>query len=367
MIPLIEPFICGNEWEYIKESLENNWVSSVGPFIERFEDDFARYLGAEHAVGTINGTAAIHTALKVLGIGEGDEVIVPTLTFVASANPVLYCRATPVFVDAESLTWNIDPAKIEEVITPHTRAVVPVHLYGHPADMDPILELAKKYKLWVVEDATESPGSKYKGKAVGTLGDIGCFSFNGNKLITTGGGGMLVTDNGEYAKRARFLTTQAKNAGMEYYHPEVGYNYRLTNIQAAMGVAQLEQVDEFIEKKRWIAETYRELLTDIPGISLCQEQPWAYCNFWMFSVLVDEQAYGMGKEKLLAKFAEAQIQARPFFMPLHKLPPFKSCPAGNISVALRLHEQGINLPCSVGITSSQIEQVVQVLVRHKNG
>ena len=252
-IPLSVPYLNGNEWDYIKECLDTNWVSSAGKFVDRFEGELAEYVGSDYAVATVNGTAAIHIALKLLGVDEGDKVLVPALTFIASVNPINYCNAEPVFLDSERETYNIDPEKMENVIkdliakVDKPKALIVVHLYGHPADMDPILEICKKYDIKIIEDATESLGSEYKGKRTGSIGDIGCFSFNGNKLITTGGGGMLVTDNKEYAEKARYLTTQAKDDPKQFIHNEVGYNYRLTNIQAAMGVAQLEQIDNFIE------------------------------------------------------------------------------------------------------------------------
>jgi dTDP-4-amino-4,6-dideoxygalactose transaminase len=236
-IPLSIPHLDGNEWEYIKECLDTNWVSSVGKYVEKFEEDIAQYIGTNHAVATVNGTAAIHMALKVLGVKEGDKVLVPTLTFIASVNPIKYCNADPVFIDAEKETYNIDPDKLEEKIIElikegnKPKVLIVVHLYGHPAEMDFILDICKKYDIKVIEDATESIGSEYKEQKTGSIGDIGCFSFNGNKLITTGGGGMLVTDNEKWAEKVKYLTTQAKDDPEQFIHHEVGYNYRLTNIQ----------------------------------------------------------------------------------------------------------------------------------------
>ena len=246
MIPLCIPEIRGNEWKYVKECIDTNWVSSVGSYVNLFEERFSEYVGSKSAVVTMNGTAALQLALTTLGIGEGAEVIVPSLTFISSINTIKYVGAEPVFVDVCRDTFVMDAEKIEEMITPKTKAIMPVHIYGHPVDMDRVMEIAKKHNLYVIEDATESLGSTYKGKATGTIGDIGCFSFNGNKLITTGAGGMFVTNNIEYGERAKFLSTQTKvvTDNKAFYHPEIGYNFRMPNLLAAFGVAQLENTEE---------------------------------------------------------------------------------------------------------------------------
>jgi perosamine synthetase len=265
-IPLCVPEIRGNEWDYIKECLDSNWVSSVGAFVDRFEGAVANYVGTEHAVATVSGTAALHIALLVAGVQPDDEVLVPTLSFIAPANAIRYVGAWPVFIDAEPIHWQMDPVKVQGFLENECRsqggnlinrttgrrvkAILPVHILGHPCDMDPILEVADRYELITIEDATESLGAQYKKRMAGKLGQIACFSFNGNKLITTGGGGMIVTDNQAWAERARYLTTQAKDDPIEYFHSEIGYNYRLTNIQAAMGVAQMEQIENFINQKK---------------------------------------------------------------------------------------------------------------------
>ena len=270
-IPLCVPELRGKEWVYIKECLDTNWVSSAGTFVDRFEDAVAQYIGVKHAVATASGTAALHVALLVAGVQPDDEVVVSTLTFIAPANTVRYVGAWPVFVDAEPLYWQMDSEKLahflekgcrwkdgalfNKVTGRRVKAILPVHILGHPCDMQPIMEAARKYGLAVIEDATESLGSKYQSTMAGHLGDIACFSFNGNKVITTGGGGMIVTDNAEWAKEARYLTTQAKDDPIEYIHEIFGYNYRLTNIQAAMGCAQMESLDEYISAKRRIAAT----------------------------------------------------------------------------------------------------------------
>lgn len=238
------------EKEYLVKCLNSNYVSTVGPFVPDFEEEFARLLGAEAAVAVQSGTAALHMALHALGIGPGDEVIVPSLTFIATVNPVLYVGARPVIVDVDPATWNIDPVGLEQAVTENTRAVIPVHLYGNPCQMDAIMEIARRYNLYVIEDATESLGALFNGHYTGTFGDFGCFSFNGNKLITTGGGGMLVTGDRERAQRVKFLVNQARDAARGYYHPEMGFNYRMTNIEAALGLAQLSRFRELLARKK---------------------------------------------------------------------------------------------------------------------
>ena len=293
-IPLSEPCIRGAEWAYVKECLDTNWVSSAGTFVDRFERELAAYVGTKYAVATSSGTAALHVALLAAGVQPDDEVLVSTLTFIAPANAVRYVGAWPLFIDAEPHYWQMDAEKALHFLENQCRwqdgglrnratgrrvnAILPVHILGHPCDMDPLLDAALKYDLVVIEDATESLGATYRGRTVGHLGDIACFSFNGNKLITTGGGGMVVTNNQVWADRAKYLTTQAKDDPVEYIHGEMGYNYRLTNIQAAMGCAQMEQLSDFIAAKVAIAATYTQTLGDVPGITPMCEAPWASCT-----------------------------------------------------------------------------------------
>jgi len=365
MIYLSKPKISGNELKYVTDCINTGWVSSAGKYVDLFEEKFSNCIDVKYAISTINGTAAIHTALKILEISKGDEIIVPTLTFVATVNPVIYVNATPVFVDSENESWNLDPKKIEEKINKKTKAIICVHLYGHPANMDPIVKIARKYDLKVIEDATEALGSKYKGINVGRFGDLACFSFNGNKIITCGGGGMIVTDNKEYAEKAKFLTTQARSSTIEYFHPEVGFNYRLTNVQAAIGLAQLELLDQYIAKKRKSAAYYSELLAEIEGITTCKEQKWAFNNYWMYSILIDKKRYGMSKDELLNIFGKNEIQARPFFIPNHTLPPYLKYKSDNIFVANKLYARGLNIPNSVGIQIEEIEKVVKIIKKKK--
>jgi len=379
-IPNAVPYLGGNEWQYLKECLDTNWVSSAGPFVDRFETEVAAYVGAAHAVATVNGTAALHVALLLAGIGPGDEVLVPTLTFIATANAIKYCGGAPVFMDSEPATWQIDPAKVAEFLAREcevrdgrvvnratgraVKALLPVHLYGHPADLDPLLELCERFPLVLVEDAAEALGAKYKGRRVGAHGLVGCLSFNGNKIVTAGGGGMILTGNPGLAERARYLTTQARDEGFEFVHREVGFNYRLTNIQAALGVAQLEQIERFIQAKRGSARAYTEALGRLGGAEPLGEAPWAFSTFWMYSVILDPARYGDVRRLIAAANAEG-IQLRPLWQPLHNQPAFGGSQAYRIEVADRLHRCGVSLPCSVGITPEERERVIDFLARQR--
>jgi len=373
-IPLCVPEIRGNEWKYIKECLDTNWVSSAGPFVDRFERELAEYVGTKYAVATCNGTAALHIALLVAGIQPDDEVLVSTLTFIAPANTIRYVGAWPVFIDAEPECWQMDPQKVVDFLENEcrwrdgalwnkrtgrrVRAILPVHILGHPCDMDPILEVARQYKLAVIEDATEALGAKYRNRMVGHLGDIACFSFNGNKIITTGGGGMIVTDNKAWAAKARYLTTQAKDDPVEYIHREIGYNYRLTNVQAAMGVAQLEKLEEYIAAKRRIAEMYTKAANEFTGLVPMREAEWAFSIFWMYTVLVDKAQFGIGSRDLLRSLAAHKIQARPLWQPVHLSPAHQDGVVLPCPVAERLNRDAFSLPCSVGLTEQEQTRVI---------
>jgi perosamine synthetase len=376
-IPLSVPEIRGNEWKYVRECLDSNWVSSAGPFVDRFERMVGDYVGTKHAVATVNGTAALHTALLVAGVEPDDEVLVPALTFIAPANAVRYARAWPVFMDAEPAYWQMDPEKVENFLEHEclwanselrnrntgrrVRAILPVHILGHPCDMDPILDLARKFKLVVIEDATESLGAKYKERMVGHLGDIACFSFNGNKVITTGGGGMIVTDNQAWADRARYLTTQAKDDPVEYVHNEIGYNYRLTNIQAAMGCAQMEQLAESVVAKRRIAACYEAALRDVRGLKFLKEASWAFSTCWLFTVLIDQAECGFDSRSLLERLSDHNIQARPLWQPLHRSPAHAGSQAYCVEVADELNRNALSLPCSVGLTTADQDRVIKAV------
>ncbi|MBI4257073.1 LegC family aminotransferase [Candidatus Uhrbacteria bacterium] len=376
-IPLSVPEFGGNEWKYVKECLDTGWVSSVGPLVDRFERELAAYVGAAYSVAVVNGTAALHIALLVAGVEPEDEVLVSTLSFIAPANAIRYVGAWPVFMDAEAHYWQMDPEKaidflekeccwrkgrLEDKVTKRrVRAIVPVHILGHPCDMSPIVRAARKYNLVVIEDASESLGAKYKGKNVGRLGDIACFSFNGNKIITSGGGGMIVTDNEGWARKARYLTTQAKDDPVEFIHNEIGYNYRLTNIQAALGVAQLERLDEFIEKKRVIAQVYRAALSDLSGIAPMPSAPDVEPIYWLYTVLLSERTTLERRKGVLRDLIEKGIDARPLWHTIHDLPPYRNSRAFRIENSPRLYEGAISLPSSVGITEEQVRQCALAL------
>lgn len=376
-VPLIVPEIRGNEWKYIKECLDTNWVSSVGSYVEQFERMVAEEAGTRYAIATINGTAALHIALLLAGVHADDEVLVSSLTFIAPVNAVRYVGAWPVLIDAEPHYWQIDPQAVVDFLERDCRwdgetlrnkrtgrrvkAILPVHILGHPADMDPILAAAAKYSLPVIEDATEGLGARYRGKSLGSFGSAGCFSFNGNKIITTGGGGMLVTNDAEWAARARYLTTQAKDDPIEYVHNEVGYNYRLTNLQAGMGCAQMEQLDTFVQTKRQIASRYRESLILLPGIRVPEEAEWAFSTFWMYTVQIDEKESGIDSRELLRELAARKIQARPLWQPIHRSPAHSHSSEASCPNSDALHSQGISLPCSVGLTTADQSRVTDAI------
>jgi perosamine synthetase len=377
-IALIAPEIRGNEWKYVKECLDTNWVSSVGRYVDRFENMVAERAGTKYAIATVNGTAALHIALLLAGVQPDDEVVVSSLTFIAPANAIRYVRAWPVFIDAELTYWQMDPAGVIDFLDNgcrwdgeslrnrltgrRVRAILPVHILGHPADLDPILEAAAKYSLPVIEDATEGLGALYRGKSLGGLAQVGCFSFNGNKIITTGGGGMLVTDNADWAARARYLTTQAKDDAIEYVHNTVGYNYRLTNVLAAMGCAQMEQLDMFVEAKRRIARRYREALISIPGIRLPAEAEWAFGTFWMYTILVDENKSHLDSRQLLRELAASKIQTRPIWQPIHRSPAHDSLGSPSCPNSDALYHQAISLPCSVGLIATDQTKVIETIL-----
>lgn len=371
-IPLSIPEICGNEWTYVKECLDTGWVSSVGPFVDQFERAVARYVGATYAVAAASGTAALHTALQVIGVKPDEAVLVSALTFIAPVNAIRYCGAHPIFIDAHPQTWQMDVDKVEQFLESEcerrggacyhrrsgkrVRAIVPVHILGLSCEMNRIMELARCWFLRVVEDAAEGMGVRYHSQHVGTFGDVGVFSFNGNKIITTGGGGMLVSHRAEEATRARYLTTQAKREGVEYIHDEVGYNYRLTNIQAALGLAQLEQLDTFIDKKRAIAQRYEARLARHEGITVMPTPPHSEPTYWLYTVLLDEKTTLAERQRLIAHLHAQGIEARPLWHPVHRLAPYRDCSAFQIQHAIEFYARGVCLPSSVGLTVDDQER-----------
>lgn len=340
-------------------------MASKGRFVAEFERLFASIHGHSEAVTTNSGTAALHLACLELGLGAGHEVLVPALTFAASANAVLYTGATPVFVDVDPKTFTIDPAKASECLSPRTRAIMPVHLYGHPADMDGIAALAEDRDLAIIEDATEALGSRYHGKLCGTLGDVGCFSFNGNKVITAGGGGMILARDPDRLAHLRHLSMQSRVPGSpEYLHDEVGFNYGISNLQAAVGLAQLERLDEFIARRREIAARYADRLADAEAVTFSGEAEGVESNYWLMSVLTHGESRGPDRESVMTALANANIEARPFFTPLPALPLYASrgITAQEFSVARDLHARGISIPSSASLNREQQDSVAEVLL-----
>jgi perosamine synthetase len=364
MIPIMEPWIDQEEIDLVMDCLNTGWISSQGKYIQEFERAFSGVCEAQYGVATSNGTTALHLALLTLGIGPGDEVIVPALSFIATANVVVYTGARPVFVDVSEKTWTLDPSLLRPLITARTKAIIPVHLYGHPTDMDPIINLAKDYRLWVIEDAAEAHGAEYQGKKVGSIGDIGCFSFYGNKIISTGEGGMLVTDNEEWVEKARMLRDHGMSKDRKYWHPVVGYNFRMTNIQAAIGLGQITKLNRLIEKKREIADYYNKRLKNTPGIILPVEERWAKSVFWLYSLLLKPETK-KNRDDLIALLSQAEVESRPVFYPMPSMPPYQN--QGNYPVSDRISKGGISLPSGFNLTRSQQDHIVKLIQEFLEG
>lgn len=342
-LELDAPNVGELEKQYLNRTIDSGFVSTFGPFVPEFEKRFAKYLGVRKSVSTQSGTAAIHMALWELGIGRDDEVIVPASTFIATVNPIVYVGAKPIFVDVDIQTWNIDPEQIKRNITKKTKAIIPVHLYGNACNMDEIMDIAKRHNLHVIEDATESFGTIYKDKYTGTFGDLGCFSFNGNKTITTGGGGMVVGDDEKRLGHIKFLVNQARDESKEYYHPEIGFNYRMTSIEAALGLAQLERLNGFLEKKRRFNAIYKDELKEIKFIRFQKEYKGAESLWWISSVIFEERIEIAALQKSLK---EEGIPTRRVFMPVVEFPPYKGSNRKNFKNSYYIHERGLCLPSS---------------------
>ncbi|WP_223069596.1 DegT/DnrJ/EryC1/StrS family aminotransferase [Paenibacillus caui] len=352
----------GKEEEYVMDAVTSTWISSTGAYIDRFERMFAEFCGTTYAVSCVNGTAALHLALLAHGVQPGDEIIVPTVTFVATANAVTYCGAMPVFVDSQPDTWNIDPAQIEEKISPRTKGIICVSLYGHPADMEPVLRIAAKRGLFVIEDAAEAFGAMYQGKRVGSIGHSAIFSFYGNKIISTGEGGMVVTNDERIAKAARMYRGQGSDGERKYWFPEVGYNYRMTNVAAAIGCAQLERAEWHIDRRRRIASWYREQLEGCPLVQLPVQKEGTFNVYWLFSVVLHEYTEDR-RQKLMDRLSERGIETRPFFYPLHILPPYRHLqPLRDFPVANRICAQGINLPTYAALREEDVTDICGCLI-----
>lgn len=361
MIPVADPYFDFEELENLNHAIKTGWISSKGEFISQFEESFARYCGVKYATSTSNGTTALHLALMAIGIKPGDEVIVPTLTFISPANAVSYCGATPVFVDSEEDSWSINPRKIEEAITKKTRAVIVVHLYGHPCNMDPIIKVVKKNNLYLVEDAAESHGALYKQNCVGSFGDVSCFSFFGNKNITSGEGGMCLTNNQSFFNKMNILKNHGMDANKKYWHTCIGYNYRITNMQAAVGLAQLKKLDRFLEKKKKIANWYREEFRDLIDkkiITPHPKMPWAQNVVWLYTILLNNKTE-KERDEIINKLKTMGVETRPFFYPLHLMPPYKS--NQKFPVAEKISAGGISLPSSVKLSREQVAYIADAL------
>lgn len=359
-IPIAAPVLGEEELANVVSAMRSGWISSLGAFVAEFEAGFAAFCGVRHGVAVANGTAALHLALVAAGVGPDDEVLTPTLTFVATASAVRYCGAKPVFVDSSPDTWQLDVSRLEAKLTPRSKAIIPVHVYGHPCDMDPIRQLAARRALVVIEDAAEAHGAEYRGRRVGALGDVGCFSFYGNKLITTGEGGMCVTDDATLAGRLRLLRDHGMDPGRPYWHDVVGYNYRMTNLQAAVGVAQLKRLPAFLEKKREIARWYQDALAPLARagrLELHPEAPWARSLFWMYSVLLAET--DLTVDTVRHRLSDRGVDSRPFFHAVHTLPPYAT--GERLPVAEALAARGLNLPSGVGLEREQVERVARAL------
>jgi len=361
-IALHEPEFGGREWQYVKECLDTGWVSSVGSYVDRFERDLAAFTGAAHAVATSNGTSALHVCLLLAGVQAGDEVLMPTLTFIATANAVSYVAATPHFVDSESVSLGVDAARLDAYLRDAARmvdgvcvnratgasirALVVMHVFGHPADLDALAETARRWNLVLIEDAAESLGSSYHGRHTGNVGRLSALSFNGNKVITTGGGGAILTNDAALGKRAKHLTTTARTPHRwSFLHDEVGYNYRLPNLNAALGCAQLEQLPAMLDRKRTLAARYEKAFAGLPGVSFLHEPPGTTSNYWLNAIVLDEP-HAMLRDALLAGLNDAGYMSRPLWTLMHHLPMYKACPRMDLPVAERMEASVVNLPSS---------------------
>lgn len=377
-IPLCAPELSGQEWQFVREALDTGWVSSAGPFVDRLEREMAERIGHSHGVATCSGTAALHLALLVAGVRPGDEVLVSDLTFVAPANCIRYVGAEPVLVDCDPATLQMDVSLVVDFLADckqtsaglfnsqtgrRVAAVIPVHLLGHPVDMAPLLEICQRLSVPVIEDASESLGARYQGQPVGSHGTIACFSFNGNKIVTAGGGGTLLTNDPGLAARARYLSTQAKDDPVYYLHESIGFNYRLTNLQAALAVAQLQRLEEFTEKKRELAGAYDAFFSSKPVlVETLPAQPWAFSTCWLYTILLRGKA-AQQQRALITRLAEQRIQLRPLWNPMHCNKPFQNCQQLNrgTSLARLAVERSVSLPSSVGLSGTHQQSVCQAI------
>ncbi|WP_424985016.1 DegT/DnrJ/EryC1/StrS family aminotransferase [Microbulbifer sp. S227A] len=363
MIPVAIPDLGGNEEKYVLEALSSTWISSTGAFLDRFEQEFAPLCDSRFGLAVCNGTAALHLAMLTLDVGPGDEVLVPSLTYVATANAVRYVGATPVFVDVEPSTWCIDPSLIESAITPRTKGIIAVHLYGHPADVDRINQIAAANDLWVVEDAAEAPLAEYKGRRVGSLSSIATFSFFGNKVLTSGEGGAVTLSDETLLQKARTIRGQGVDPHRRYYFPVIGHNFRLTNIAAAILCAQIERAETILAQRQAVFDRYESLLANAPGIGFQPVAAWAKRSPWLFCLTVDADTYGHTRDELAAHLLENGVDTRPFFYPLHKLPPYEAKGANKVDLPNTdlLAGSGMNLPTYASLEPAQIEKICTLI------
>lgn len=358
MIYVNTPFLGNLELKYISECIKKGWVSSEGPYVKQFEEAFAQFCGVKYGVACSNGTSALHLGLLSLGIKQGDEVIIPTFTMIATAYALIYIGAKPVLVDAEPRTWNMNVGQIESKLNNRTKAIIPVHIYGHAVKMDTVWKIARVKKIAVFEDAAEAHGAEYKGKKAGSLGDAAAFSFYANKIITTGEGGMVVTDNKKVARNAGYFRNMAFQKKTRYLHKDIGYNYRLTNLQAAVGLAQTQRIKELISKKRRIARLYNERLRDIEGITTPIEESWAKNVYWMYGILVDEKAFGLSRDRIRESLYAQGIDTRAFFIPMHQQPVFQKMGLflkERYPVAEDISRRGLYLPSGLSLRENEID------------
>ncbi len=368
MIPVNEPLLRERELEYVTECVRTGWISSAGHFITDFEQKWAAYCGRKHGIAVCNGTAALQVAIATLDLKPGDEVIMPTFTIVSCASAVIYNDGIPVLVDSDPRTWCMDVNQARDRITPKTRAIMPVHIYGHPVDVDPLLDLADEYGLAIIEDAAEAHGAEYLSKRnsdhptwrrCGSFGDLSAFSFYANKLVTTGEGGMVLTDDPQLAEKARFLRNLCFLPERRFYHEELGFNFRMTNLQAAVGLAQLERIDEIIASKRWMGQEYTCRLKDIEALQLPVEESWAHNVYWMYGLVLSEEA-GMDAREFAQRLRERDVDTRPFFLGMHEQPVFHKRGLflnENYPVAERIARQGLYLPSGLALTEDQLARV----------
>jgi dTDP-4-amino-4,6-dideoxygalactose transaminase len=368
-ILLSTPHMGEHEYKFVTEAFETNWIAPIGPHVDAFEREFCQTVGSSNAAAVTSGTAALHLALKLVGVGVGDEVFCSSLTFSASANPIAYLGAKPVFIDSDRTSWNMDPDLLVAALAQKAKlgklpkAVILVHLYGQSADIDPILKACEQYGVPMIEDAAEALGALYKGKSPGTFGKIGIFSFNGNKIITTSGGGMLVSEDPAITSKARFLATQARDPAPHYQHSEIGYNYRLSNVLAGIGRGQLMVLKDRVNSRRHNCEVYEQALGQIPGIEFMPEAEWSYATRWLTCLTIDPVAFGADREQVRLALADAQIEARPVWKPLHMQPIFQDCECFGGEVSEDLFERGLCLPSGSNLTDAELQRVIDTILK----